>query len=99
MRRPGDHCRRDRPCRGPGGDLRDQYAGNTYQATFGGDAGWLRDQPGITVREFDGPNAVFDADSPEVAQSVLASAIGRGPVLSFTPRRPRLAEIFKEIIQ
>jgi len=80
-------------------DLRDQYAGNTYQATFGGDAGWLRDQPGITVQEFDGPNAVFDAESPEAAQAVLTAAISRGPVLSFTPRRPRLAEIFKEVIQ
>lgn len=80
-------------------DLRDRYAGDTYQATFGADAAWLRDEPGVTVREFDGPNAIFDAESPEVAQSVLAAAMARGPVLSFAPRRPRLAEIFKEVIQ
>lgn len=80
-------------------DLRDRYAGDTYQATFGADAAWLRDEPGVTVREFDGPHAIFDTDSPEVAQSVLAAAVARGPVLSFAPRRPRLAEIFKEVIQ
>lgn len=80
-------------------DLRERYAGDTYQATFGADAAWLRDEPGVTVREFDGPYAIFDTDSPEVAQSVLAAAVARGPVLSFAPRRPRLAEIFKEVIQ
>ncbi|GGL81139.1 ABC transporter ATP-binding protein [Microlunatus endophyticus] len=84
---------------GPRDELRDRYAGTTYQATFGTDAGWLRDQPGITVRDFDGPNVIFDAGSPEAAQSVLAAAVARGPVLSFSPRRPRLAEIFKEVIQ
>lgn len=84
---------------GPGDELRDRYAGNTYQATFGADAGWLRDQPGVSVRDFDGPNVIFDAESPEVVQTVLTRAISYGPVLSFAPRRPRLAEIFREIIQ
>lgn len=84
---------------GPRDELRDRYAGNTYQATLGADAGWVRDHPGVTVRDLDGPNVIFDADSPEAAQSVLASAVARGPVLSFAPRRPRLAEIFKEVIQ
>jgi ABC-2 type transport system ATP-binding protein len=80
-------------------ELRDQYAGRTYQVTLGTDTGWLRDQPGIRVRDFDGPHAVFDADTPAAAQSVLADAVRRGPVISFGPRRPRLAEIFKEVIQ
>jgi ABC-2 type transport system ATP-binding protein len=80
-------------------DLRDRYSGHTYQATFGHDTGWLREHRGVTVREFDGPNAIFDVETPEVAQSVLAEAVRRGPVLSFTQRRPRLAEIFKEVIQ
>ena len=80
-------------------ELREQYSGNTFQVTFGADAGWLRDQPGIAVREFDGPNALFDAETPEAAQSVLHRAIELGPVFSFTPHRPRLAEIFKEVIQ
>lgn len=80
-------------------ELRQQYAGNTYRATFSFDAGWLRDQPGIQVIEFDGPHAVFEADSADAAQTVLTRAVERGPVISFTPRQPRLAEIFKEIIQ
>ncbi|HEY9292127.1 MAG TPA: ATP-binding cassette domain-containing protein [Microlunatus sp.] len=80
-------------------ELRDQYSGNSYRATFGADAGWLRDQPGIVVREFDGPNALFDAETPEAAQTVLRRAVERGPVFNFAPHRPRLAEIFKEVIQ
>ncbi|SDS53571.1 ABC transporter ATP-binding protein [Microlunatus soli] len=79
--------------------LRRQYAGSTYQATFGFDAGWLRDQSGVQVIEFDGPHAIFETDSADAAQAVLTRAVERGPVLSFTPRRPRLAEIFKEVIQ
>jgi ABC-2 type transport system ATP-binding protein len=80
-------------------ELREQYAGTTYQATFGDDAGWLREQPGVEVIEFDGPNALFDCDSTDTAQAVLTRAVERGPVLSFSPRQPRLAEIFKEVIQ
>jgi ABC-2 type transport system ATP-binding protein len=80
-------------------ELRDRYAGNTYEVTLGTDAGWLRDQPGITVHDFDGAHAIFDADSPATAQALLADAIRRGPVISFAPRRPRLTEIFKEVIQ
>ncbi len=79
--------------------LRARYAGTSYRISLGTDAGWLRDRSDISVLEFDGPHAVFDADGPDAAQAVLAEAVRRGPVLAFTPRRPRLAEIFKEIIQ
>jgi ABC-2 type transport system ATP-binding protein len=84
---------------GPREELRNRYAGTTYEATLSADAAWLRDQRGVMVREFDGPHAIFDTDTPEAAQSVLVAALARGPVLSFAPRRPRLAEIFKEVIQ
>lgn len=79
-------------------ELRRRHTGNSYQATFGFDAAWLREQAGVRVIEFDGPHAVFACDSPEVAQTVLAGAVQRGPVISFAPRQPRLAEIFKEVI-
>lgn len=78
--------------------LRDQHATPLWEIETAGDAGWVRDQAGVTVQELDGSYALFRADSLAAAQSVLTSAVGRGGVDRFTPVRPRLAEIFKEVI-
>lgn len=80
-------------------ELRSQYQSNIYETTLGSDAGWLRDVPGISVSEFQGSHAVFEAASPEIAQDVLRRAIEVTDVISFTPRRPPLAEIFKEVVR
>lgn len=80
-------------------ELRDQHQANVYETTLGTDAGWLRDMPGISVTGFDGSHAVFEASSPETAQDVLRQAVARGDVISFAPQRPRLTEIFKEVVQ
>jgi ABC-2 type transport system ATP-binding protein len=79
--------------------LRAEHATHRYELLSGGDAGWLRVQPGITVLDFDGGYAVFDADDDASAQSVLRAAVARGDVASFAPQRPTLADIFKEVIQ
>jgi len=80
-------------------ELRAQHATHRYELVSRGDAGWLRDEPGITVLDFDGGYALFDADDDSAAQRVLRSAVSRGDVVSFAPQRPTLAEIFKEVIQ
>jgi ABC-2 type transport system ATP-binding protein len=80
-------------------ELRSAYQGNVYETTLGCDAGWLRDVPGISVIQFDGPHAVFEASSAELAQDVLRQAVDRCDVLSFAPRRPRLADVFKEVVR
>lgn len=80
-------------------DLRARHARHRYELLSGGDAGWLRDQPGITVLDFDGGYALFDAADDAAAQSVLRAAVARGDVASFAPQRPTLADIFKEVIQ
>lgn len=80
-------------------ELRARYQGNVYETTLSTDAGWLRDMPGISVTRFDGPHAVFEASSAEVAQDVLRRAVAEGEVVSFAPQRPRLAEIFSEVVQ
>ena len=85
--------------RGSREELRDRYAGNSFEVSFGTDAGWLREVGGVSVQECDGAHAVFDVTDPQIAQQVLSEAVRRGPVHSFAPRRPRLAEIFKEVIQ
>jgi ABC-2 type transport system ATP-binding protein len=78
--------------------LREEHSAPRYEILLGGDAGWLRDVPDITVIDFDGGYALFDAD-PDAAQRVLHSAIDRGPVASFAPQHPSLAQIFKEVIK
>ena len=79
--------------------LRDQYALPRYTVEVGADAGWLRDEPGVTLVELDGPRAVIDLAPETDDQQVLRAALARGPVHAFGPVRPSLAEIFREVIQ
>lgn len=79
--------------------LRAEYAGSRYELVSSGDAGWLRTEPGVTVVDFEGGYALFDADDADTAQRVLRSAVERGDVASFAPKHPSLAQIFKEVIQ
>jgi ABC-2 type transport system ATP-binding protein len=79
--------------------LRDQYALPRYSIEVGGDAGWLRDEPGVTLVDLDGRHAVFDLAAGTDDQAVLRAALSRGPVHAFGPVRPKLAEIFREVIQ
>ncbi|MBN9214947.1 MAG: ABC transporter ATP-binding protein [Microbacterium sp. SCN 70-200] len=80
-------------------ELRAEHAQRRFELISGGDAGWLRDEQGVTVVEFDGGYALFDVDSDEVAQRVLRRAVAAGDVASFAPQHPSLAQIFKEVIQ
>ncbi|WP_299089148.1 ABC transporter ATP-binding protein [uncultured Microbacterium sp.] len=79
--------------------LRTQHSQRRFELVSAGDAGWLRDEPGVEVVDFDGGYALFDVDSDQTAQRVLRRAVDGGDVASFAPRRPSLAEIFKEVIQ
>jgi len=80
-------------------ELRAQHSTLRYQLDSSGDTGWLRDEPGITVIDFEGGSALFDVDEPSNAQRVLREALQRGAVTSFTPQHPSLAQIFKEVIR
>ncbi|WP_345751634.1 ABC transporter ATP-binding protein [Microbacterium rhizophilus] len=80
-------------------DLRARHATRRFELVSSSDAGWLRDEPGIEVTEFDGGYAVFDAADDAAAQRVLRGALDRGDVAAFSPVRPTLAQIFKEVIQ
>ncbi len=77
--------------------LRQQYSAPRYEIASGGDMGWLRTEPGVQVVEFDGGYALFDADEA-TAQRVLRAALDTAPVQQFAPVRPRLAEIFRDIV-
>ncbi|WP_308466484.1 ABC transporter ATP-binding protein [Rathayibacter soli] len=78
--------------------LRAEHSEPRFEVQLAGDAGWLRDQPDITVLDFDGGYALFDA-TPDAAQRVLQQAVGRGSVTSFAPHSPSLAQIFREVIK
>ena len=80
-------------------ELRAEHAQRRFELISAGDAGWLRNEPGVEVVSFDGGYALFDADTDETAQRVLRRAIAEGAVTSFAPRHPSLAQIFKEVIQ
>jgi ABC-2 type transport system ATP-binding protein len=75
-------------------ELRARHAGQRYEIVVEQDAGWVRDVPGVTILELDGPRAVFEAEP----QQVLRAALDRGEVRSFTPVVPTLDEIFREVI-
>ena len=79
--------------------LRAEHSTRRFELVSAGDAGWLRDEPGVQIVDFDGGYAVFDADSDETAQQVLRRAVAQGDVASFAPQHPTLAQIFKEVIQ
>jgi ABC-2 type transport system ATP-binding protein len=78
--------------------LRREYALPRYAIRVDGDAGWLRDAPGVSVVDLDGPQAVFDLAGGS-DQDVLRAALARGPVREFGPVTPSLAEIFREVAQ
>ncbi|OXM72705.1 MULTISPECIES: ABC transporter ATP-binding protein [Amycolatopsis] len=80
-------------------ELYARYGTARFELVVAGDAGWVRDEPGIDVVEVDGPRAVFDlTDDAGGEQRVLASALRRGEVRGFVPVVPSLEEIFKEAV-
>ncbi len=83
---------------GTGDALRTEHSSERWELLTSGDVGWLRQQPGIHVAEFDGGWAVFEAETDAARQAVLAEAVARGEVVSFTREHTSLAQIFKEVV-
>lgn len=84
---------------GPVADLAAGSTTTTYRLVVGGDAGWLRDVPGIKVRDVAGATALFDVgtdDDGGLVQQILQQAMSRGPVLEFGPERLALSDVFRE---
>jgi len=79
--------------------LRAEHGTDRWELLASGDAGWLRQQPGIRVIEFDGGWAVFEAESDAAREAALAQAVARGGLTSFARERTSLAQIFKEVVR
>ncbi|ANJ28422.1 ABC transporter ATP-binding protein [Agromyces aureus] len=84
---------------GTGDALRAQHGTERWELLVAGDAGWLRQQPGIRVIEFDGGWAVFEAETDAAREAALAEAVARGGLVSFSRERTSLAQIFKEVVR
>jgi ABC-2 type transport system ATP-binding protein len=84
---------------GPRDELRTRFARARWSIVVDDDAGWLRDEPGVHVVELDGPVALVELAPGVDDQAVLAAGLRRGPVRSFHPVLPRLAEIFAEVVR
>lgn len=80
-------------------ELRERFSSPRFEIQTDGDAGWIRDVPGIEVVDFAGGYAVFEAETEAASQSVLHQAVSRGTVRAFSPQRPSLATIFKEVVR
>lgn len=83
---------------GPQDELRRNAGPAAWEILVADDVAWLRDEPGVTIRAFDGGYALFEADE-SVAQTVLQRAVARGGVASFGARVPRLSEVFTEVVR
>ncbi len=83
--------------------LRAAHSGRAFEIELAGaaaDAGWVREQPGVSVTLLDGGFARFESESDEAAQAVLARAVGgSATVRRFGQVTPSLAQIFKEVVQ
>lgn len=83
--------------------IRARHSRPEWTMTVRGDAGWVRQIPGVSVSEFDGGFVRFGAqegaDPEQLAAAVLSQAVAAGPVLSFTPIERPLTEIFAEVIR
>ncbi|MFC6356136.1 ABC transporter ATP-binding protein [Luethyella okanaganae] len=84
---------------GPRERLRREHSEDRTEILLSGDAGWLREVPGIHVVDFDGGWALFESDSEEARQAVLNRALRHGDVVNFGRQQSTLAEIFKEVVK
>lgn len=81
------------------GEVEELRAGGPvrYRLGLAADAGWVRGLRGIHVVDVDGATALVEVVEPGAEQDVLREAAARGPVREFTPVRPALADIYREM--
>ncbi|MEO8529040.1 MAG: ATP-binding cassette domain-containing protein [Pseudolysinimonas sp.] len=83
---------------GPRADLQAQHASLRYRLVAN-DTKWLDAFPGVTIADRGPEGVVFDADTAETVQKVLAAALARGAVTDYGRQNPTLAEIYREIVR
>ncbi len=74
--------------RGSRESLRSRHSGREYEIELVGasaDAGWVREQAGVTLNHLDGGYARFEAEDDAAAQAVLARAVATGRIDGSSP--------------
>lgn len=67
------------------------------------DAGWVRELPGVTAVDVDGPVAILDlasdsdAERQRLLSEVLTEGLRRGGVTELSPIIPPLSEVYREV--
>ncbi|NLJ54157.1 MAG: ABC transporter ATP-binding protein [Intrasporangiaceae bacterium] len=70
-----------------------------YRLGLGADAGWVRDVPGVHVVDLEGSSALLEILDSGAEQNLLRAALQRGEIREFSPVRPSLSEIYREVTQ
>ncbi len=68
-----------------------------HRLVLSGDAGWVRDAPGIHTVDVDGSTVLLEVLEPGAEHRLLSEALRRGDLLEFAPQRPSLSEIYREV--
>ncbi|TQN46172.1 ABC-2 type transport system ATP-binding protein [Humibacillus xanthopallidus] len=68
-----------------------------HRLVLSGDAGWVRDLAGIHTVDIDGGVALLELLDPGAERALLTEALRRGEVHEFSPQRPSLAQIYREV--
>ncbi|WP_083283464.1 ABC transporter ATP-binding protein [Humibacillus sp. DSM 29435] len=68
-----------------------------HRLVLSGDAGWVRDAPGIHTVDVDGGAVLLEVLDQGADHRLLSEALRRGDVLEFAPQRPSLSEIYREV--
>ncbi|WP_159622498.1 ABC transporter ATP-binding protein [Ruania rhizosphaerae] len=66
-----------------------------YRITTTPDAGWLREEPGLTVLDVDGATAIVEPRG-DLTADLVTRAAARG-LMELTPLVPTLADIYREV--
>jgi len=68
-----------------------------HRLVLSGDAGWVRDVGGVHAVDVDGSSALLEILVPGAERDLLGEALRRGEVREFSPQRPTLAQIYREV--
>jgi ABC-2 type transport system ATP-binding protein len=81
---------------GTPGELRAQGV-TRHRLVLSGDAGFVRGVPGVLAVDVDGSSALVEVHDDAAATRLLSAALERGAVHEFSPVRPTLAQIYREV--
>ncbi|WP_153395883.1 ABC transporter ATP-binding protein [Ornithinicoccus halotolerans] len=69
-----------------------------YRLTLRGDAGWVRDVPGVTVLDLAGRSVLVQLADQGTASRLVGLATQRDEVYEFSRQVPSLAEIYRDVV-